>query len=822
MGYYARLKHGARYIELDGGDYSLGMDYTPPAPVSNPLISRGNMLNRYSGGQRVDRSFSDRPMNLPLHVTGDSASETHNAVRRLASFIEVAMNDSAEPLYFVFGESNDVPYEPLWGQQFKYYEIKDATDALNGLYGIASIREQYIFVNLAVITSPLAVGKRQLVGSATGGVLEHTWATPDGISRGLALPEAATNYITNPIFGHGTWNNDWADAASLTDEENTDMEYVLFGSSSAKLTATDSANNHYEFTYTAGNTSNHTFSVYCKKQDGSAVTTADVNLFYAAANMTETVVAYGDGWYRVYGKEAGVESPQSLRIYVTDGVTIYVDGIQFEVNEYPSEFCYGDMLDCAWTGTAHDSSTTRTEARWRIPTADAVNANEGTIRLAWMPKRTQAEITADVRLIDATDDNFYSRFRGGTNLFNFLVGGTTVTSSAQTFTATDTIILHYVWGSGEVSLYIDGAVDGTSASFTMPTLDANLYLGTTTGVAENANGTFSDLTIFDRALTATEISNDYNNIQEHINGGDTYGQRLNPIPWLWTDDGDGVLDNYYDATHEDFCVSGGIPGNINADTLWQLKHSDTGEGIAISNFPADIYCSLTDLFEDHSGHGDAGALGAEVEQITVDTTADLPSAYPQYQEGTTNDYLVSRVMGLPFVMFCSLSDAGSGLKIAGLYGYGSFVHNSEWKTITTDTTRRNYWTYSVPTPQNLSEKYDWMVKNGFTWSVYLLRTSGSDTVELDYQRVMIGDFCYIVPTLTGQVETIIMHEGAAYGYTSALRHTENINFEGDAIELYPNSLNHTVMVVGTKATATDRTDTITISRLYVKPRWLAL
>jgi len=235
MGYYARLKHGSRYIDLAGDVYNLLPGFTPPPPSPNPLLTGGNMLNKYSGGRRVDRSFIDRPLNLPIKIMGDTASETHMAVRRICSFIETAMLDSAEPLYFVYGESDAIPYEPHFGQQFRYYEIKDATQAIGGLYGVAGVNEKIIRINLSMLVGPLTVGLRQRVGSATGGILEHTFATDDGISRGTMIPITTTNEVSNPIFGHSTWNTNWTDQASLVDEENTDEEFVCLDHPAQRL-----------------------------------------------------------------------------------------------------------------------------------------------------------------------------------------------------------------------------------------------------------------------------------------------------------------------------------------------------------------------------------------------------------------------------------------------------------------------------------------------------------------------------------------------------------------------------------------------------------
>ena len=111
MGYYARLKHGSRYIELDDeAPFYLGASFVPPAPNPVPLFSGGNMLNQYSGGELKYKKYNDRSMSLPLRISANSVTETHQAARRLASIILTSLNDKSEKLYFVNGESDAIPY----------------------------------------------------------------------------------------------------------------------------------------------------------------------------------------------------------------------------------------------------------------------------------------------------------------------------------------------------------------------------------------------------------------------------------------------------------------------------------------------------------------------------------------------------------------------------------------------------------------------------------------------------------------------------------------------------------------------------------------
>ena len=111
---------------------------------------------------------------IPINVKGASSAETHREVRSLISWLKNALDDKSEKLYFVFNESDAIPYEPKWGQNHKYYHIKqlDATLLRQRIYGIASIRDRFISLSIPVITAPTALGLRQGLGSGTGGLLE--------------------------------------------------------------------------------------------------------------------------------------------------------------------------------------------------------------------------------------------------------------------------------------------------------------------------------------------------------------------------------------------------------------------------------------------------------------------------------------------------------------------------------------------------------------------------------------------------------------------------------------------------------------------------
>ena len=480
MTFYARLKHGSKYLDLSSGDYYLLPEFTPPSASSIPLMSGGSMLNRYSGGKRIDRSFADRGMNLPLRIQGASAAETHGLVRKLSAFIEVAMNDSTNPLYFVFGESNAVPYEPKWGQQFKYYEVKDAEQAIGNLYGIASINQSAIFVNVPLLVAPFATGLRQRVGSATGLILERSYATPDGLSRGTQLHSAKTNLVTNPVFGHGTWDNDWTEGAGMRSSENTNKEYILFGSSSAKLTCTAAAANSLSISVTAPNTSSHCFSVFAKLPDGGVISSSIMGLSYDGNNLTETFTAVGDGWYLIHAQYAGVALPAVYAIHVSPGYTVYVDMVGAEDGDFFDGPKYGDMMDVTWAGTAHDSTSGATCGRLRYASANVLDPAEFSVIVDWMPDIAHGSYGSTDYTIFEDASGISLIFDGAANTYEFTDGTNTATSAGITFAAMTPI--QFIAVASPVNglvLYVNGVSTATDGTYTPPALSDYFYVGVT-------------------------------------------------------------------------------------------------------------------------------------------------------------------------------------------------------------------------------------------------------------------------------------------------------------------------------------------------------
>jgi len=197
----------------------------------------------------------------------------------------------------------------------------------------------------------------QIPTTLSGGVVYR----PGVYGKALQAAEATANKLKNPIFGHATWNQYWAAGLDLNVALNVNPNYVLFGVNSAKVTRiTAGASRSFYQSIAAGNTNTHILSAYVKKADGSAVTASDLTLVYASA-LTTTYTALDDGWYMLSATVTGVAAATATGVaIVATGVDYYIGGIQLEEKAFATPLAHGGMgPGHAWTGVAHESSSTR-------------------------------------------------------------------------------------------------------------------------------------------------------------------------------------------------------------------------------------------------------------------------------------------------------------------------------------------------------------------------------------------------------------------------------------------------------------------------------
>jgi hypothetical protein len=807
-GLTVKLISGPRVLNINSGRYSVADDFYPPGVALVPLMAGGTSANRWGGSERAGLGAVNRTWVFGVNVRNcASAAEVRAAVADLAFMLSLA-GDPDAPLYLYFRPHSNMTATPLWGQDGYYYEIAHADPPelpAGGFYAFLS-GQGHPGVTISCSIRPFARGKWQAVGSATGGVLEDTLGTVDGQSRGLYIPQGTTNKMTNPAFTHATWDNGWTAAAGLDDIENNDSEFILFGESSARLVAASDAD--FYQTINVGNTNAHTLSAYVKRPDGAAVTSADCVLIYGA-NQTTTFRAMGNGWYLATAAVTGVAAGQATGINVKARRAIYLAFTQIEEKSVATPPCYGDLLGCAWTGTAHASTSTRTAGRWRVPVDESVfRVAQGTARVVWRTDYAQSAYGSDVALWDTGD--IRASFLAAGDTWELNDGTQVAGSSAQTFTPGTVIVLHFTWGPSGLAIYINGAVNGTNATYTPSAMPSYVYLGTNDSGATNTDGCFQGLTIWPSQATAAEVLADYNNIAPLV----ADSQRVDTIPWRWTFDGDDVIDTLYDGTAWNAFVCGGIPGSAPAQTAMKITGSAAISGFSsiwLGVLPADVYIPLSNFFEEQTGTSSIGT--------TLATTSKAISLPP---------YRFYRWMqGREWHLFAPCSTAGSGLSLAAalLYTSGGVeaIVNEEVGVVA-DGTNRTFWTRAIVL-RRLRHVYQTNPYFQIAYDVGLYAKHSGGTANLTVDKL------FLVPRPLTQIEmphttseTLLHVSGPNAQITTTTGDVpeELAYVRGDEFELFPAVYNHVITVQGDPVRAYSATLTFTINSLLALPRYLLL
>jgi hypothetical protein len=180
-------------------------------------------------------------------------------------------------------------------------------------------------------------------------------------------------------------------------------------------------------------------------------------------------------------------------------LTFYVDAMQVEVGP-PTPYLDGSLDDHAWTSTAHASTSTRPAATLRY--ANPLSATAGTLALRWKPACDQTGPT--MYLFD--EGGLKAYFDSADDTIKFSDGTNTISTAALTFSAEVWQSLIFTWSSSGLKIYRNGVEAATGATYSAPSLGADLYAGSDAVGANQANGLIDDLAVLDRAITAAEAA----------------------------------------------------------------------------------------------------------------------------------------------------------------------------------------------------------------------------------------------------------------------------------------------------------------------------
>lgn len=657
--YTLELRKGARTLDLMSGRYKT--DFIPPAVNLTPQLARGTSANRYGGARKIGQSAADRSLSMLVHIRGQSEREVSAGAGVVRAFLDQA-GDESEPVYLVYWPNSDTP-EPLWGQGRLYYEVLSSQTALDPIFGQRGLREKESRLSVTLLVKPFALGRKQRLVSAKGAAREDTVGS--NFSRGLVIQDGAlTNIFTNPVFGHATYDNGWTTAAALVSEKNTDEKFILFGSASARLYCITTATGAFTQSLTLA-ASTHILSCYAKREDGAAVTSADVKIIYNTVEQTTTFVSMGDGWYLCQTSVTGTGIAAATGVSVQYPRQVYVDGFQAVAAADQRPFFYGDQLGCAWSGTAHASTSTQTATALSITaTNDTFREAQGCVRVVWRPHLANTASLTTQYFLATNPAGLSAYYQASDDKFYLTDGTNTVSTAAQTFAAFDRLILHFVWGPSGVAIYKNGAVDGSSANFD-PVAATTLYLMSNASSAAQAVGTAMDYTIFGVELTAAQVLDDYNNLTQIA--ADV--ERVGALLWWWTKDADDTLDavdgTVSSAEKDHWGVIGGVPGSMPARTQIKMTESVSTTNFYLSLLPqTEFFYPDGILWKEGNGTADVGASSDDAYEVITVTTSEIGLL-------TINaiaPWIFKQMAGKEYTFFARIKDAGSGASIRARFG----------------------------------------------------------------------------------------------------------------------------------------------------------
>ena len=210
---------------------------------------------------------------------------------------------------------------------------------------------------------------KQLTGSGSGSATRVIPMRPIRI-RATWPFTATTNLIQNPSFEVDTtgWTVGGNGAISVSEDVSR------FGGSSLKVSRVTQTASTFHYSAVAqgtasGATSGETVTisayVYVPAASFSKITAYKI-VATGFASQTVTGPTAADGWYRIKATGVLTGSLDDVQFRFdtddthSDGQTIaYIDGVMAEEKSTPSPYCDGTQPACSWSGTAHNSSSSR-------------------------------------------------------------------------------------------------------------------------------------------------------------------------------------------------------------------------------------------------------------------------------------------------------------------------------------------------------------------------------------------------------------------------------------------------------------------------------
>jgi len=697
-GFILKLLHGPDTLNLQAGRYCVDeASFAAPTTMRAVTYGAAAIGSVPTSKERVNRTWKFA-VNV---IASTNASEAERALRELQSFLNRA--GGSTPLYAAYRNYGDYDFEPFFGLAgaFARFEIVDGRAQMANA-AFPAVETGYIArIDVTLTIKPQSVYPGLPSGQATGGIFEDYIGRVDGKPRGTWLAEATTNKFTNPVFMASTFSTGWT-ASSAAASENKDGRFVLFGDTSARLDRTGSSA-RYTQTINVGDTETYAISFYVKLASSGNINTS-VSAYYNTTLQTNRV-SLGDGWYWCWGTATGAASNQETGVVFTGiSESVYVDGFQIEAKTQPTLLCHGDLLGCTWSGTKNASTSSRsgTGASLRYFFSEIVGVRAGfTYRVVWRPYFSSvigqstlfSDESADIRAhIDSSEAYTFATDTGSG-----------ITSDPVTLTPGTPEILHFTFDGTTSRIYRAGAL--IKAGATTLGADALTYthVGNHLGQLQ-LNAPIQGFAVFRSAMSAAQVLADYNAVKEQAEDG----ERIDPLPWVWTPDGDNIVDNDNDGTLNNFCVIGGLMGD-DVETAYKLDSSNSfvlGAGVTWGSLPVDqremdkdiltAGGTNTLLFVNGSGPADTDANGDAVTRISLSTstTASMATAVTP-----TGARLLRNAFSVTGYFVAKDASTNTNVQVQAQVMLGDnqeTYYSSRWRTLATSDAFRPFITSEMP------------------------------------------------------------------------------------------------------------------------------
>jgi len=700
-----KLIHGADTLNVNSGRYCVD-----DATFSPPSTARAVMFGPATvGSDQVAHKRANRNWSFNLTIEASSKSEAERALRNLQSFLNRA--GGATPLYVAYRSWDDYDFEPVFGLHgaFSRYEIVFAKAEAGGGYNpTVGNSSKIVNVRVDLVIKPQSIGLQQQAGQATGFVWEdYIVAGVPGLPKGTAIGAAVTNECTNPVFMHSTYNTGWtASTATIDVAVNKDPKFVLFGDTSARLIKTgNGSGNRFTQSLTLP-ARTHTLSYYAKAEDGSQPTT---RFWYNGSTVVVVdTVSLGDGWYRLSASVEGTAGAADTGVEMLQNIPTYIDGFQVEESAFTNHMVWGDWQGCTWAGTKNNSAATSTAGRVRYAFRDLFPArNPWTARIIWAPG-AEGNISSNRFLADDSNNDIRVYIdTSGQVVAQVASGGSTVTSSALTLADNTAICLHIAYNGSTLDIYNAGSSVGTGGSLTAANADPTwVYVGSTSTPDTHAGGTFLGVAVYPEYMSAAEVLADYNQVAQQMADLD----RIDPLPYVWSEDGDSILDNDNDGALANYGIVGGLMGD-DVDVSYKLDinhHFGLAEGITIGGLPIDQRLFDKDILTDggtntllfldgNDGTADGDANGNFVERLTSLTNVK------QKVTGTALSTLAQKITrGQPSIIgyfVAKDTSTNTNVQVRTRLRRGGNPDNdiiTDWRTLSTSAAFRPFVTPGLP------------------------------------------------------------------------------------------------------------------------------